>query len=74
MLTILRRNSTRFANSKKSCDERSRKYDVRKKIQSVVTQIELEKKLDMGESLELHELLELLVPHVEFHPYPQYVK
>ena len=68
MLTISRRNSTRFANSKKSCDERSRIYDVRRKIQSVVEQ----KNIEGRKNPDAHENHALHVHHVVFHPYPQY--
>jgi hypothetical protein len=42
MLMISRKNSTRFVDSKRSCEKRSRKYDARRKRPSVVEKIELD--------------------------------
>jgi hypothetical protein len=56
MLIISRKNSTRFADSKRSCDKRSRKYDVRRKKRSVGKKKEFdENRLGLGLSIVLHD-------------------
>lgn len=72
MLTISRKNSTRFVDSKKSCVERSRIYDVRKKTHVIVAKNH-DKEVKNQEVQDDLEVLELLVPHVESHQSPQYL-
>jgi hypothetical protein len=55
MLTILNANSTRFVSSKRSCDEKSRMYDERRKIPSVVEQNYEEKELGTESHQELQD-------------------